>query len=308
MKVFPLIAAAASPKLTVITPSLNHGRFIGGAVRSAGVQAGVAFEHIVVDAASIDETAAVLAEFPHLQVHVCPGMDSHAALNHALGCARGEVVGFLNADDRYEPGALDAVLAAFAADPSVEMLCGGMRIFADAPEGEAVIARFDHTGPRDMPLELTFGNPGFNSWFFRRGLLDRLGGFQVRYSFGADRDLLLRAYALTRPKALARLVYHYRTHQGSRTMDPRGTNRAAMVADHLAMIAAQRAAGIWRADATMRAMLDRWEALERFKCVVRSTPATVLRAVLQTPWPLVPQALLLRRRWLRILRRGGGAD
>ena len=166
------------PVLTVITPSLNHGRFIGVAIASARLPAALPFEHLVIDAASTDETAAVLAGWPHLQVHVQPALDSHEALNHALALAQGEVIGFLNADDRYEPGALEHVLAYFSAHPEAEVLCGGLRVFTDDGAGEQDVARFLHCPPASMGLEMTFGNPGFNSWFFRRSLLQRLDGFR----------------------------------------------------------------------------------------------------------------------------------
>ena len=293
--------------LTVVTPSLNHGRYIGAAIDSARPTGQYRFEHIVVDAASTDSTHAALAARPHLIVVVRPEFDSHEALNVALDMARGEVVGFLNADDRYEPGILDVVMAYFASHPEVMALCGGMHVFTDAGNEERDVARFQHLDGADMRLELTFGNPGFNSWFFRRSLLQELGGFRTRYRFAADRDLLLRAYARTKPVALRRLAYHYRMHEGSRTMDPRGTNRHAMIIDLLSLIAAQLVE-LWGDDPAMRRLLIQWDALERLKLVVRAMRyerRNVTPAVLEVPWRYVPIALYQRRRWLRILHRGG---
>lgn len=290
------------PVLTIITASLNHGPYIGAAVDSVVVRPDIPYEHLVIDAASTDETMRVLAERPHLQVHVLPKLDSHEALNHAFGLARGEIFGMLNADDRYDPGALNDVVDYFAAHPEVEALCGSMRFFTAADDEESEYGIFQHAGGRDMRLELTFGNPGFNSWFFRAGLLRRLGGFRPRFRFGADRDLLLRLYAMTQPAILPRVVYHYRIHAGSRTMDPGGANRPAMIADHL-QIVREQSNEVWAHDPTMQAMLAAWAALEQFKLCVRAfrhgTPS-VWRALSNTPWYRVPTALYLRRRWLRM--------
>jgi glycosyltransferase involved in cell wall biosynthesis len=272
-------------------------------VDSVRPRPGIAYEHLVIDGNSRDETAQVLAARPRLDVHVMPGLDSHEALNYGLGIAQGYVIGVLNADDRYDAGALDDVVDFFAANPDVEAVCGGMRFFREEAGSERETGRFLHTTGADLRLELTFGNPGFNSWFFRTALLRRLDGFRTRYRFAADRDLLLRLYAMTTPAALPRIVYHYRIHQGSRTMDPRGTNRQAMIMDHLQLVREQ-SKQIWAHDRMMRTMLADWDALERFKLFARALRyrnAPLWPTILATPWHRVPVALYLRRRWLRML-------
>ncbi len=293
--------------LTVITPSLNHGRLIGPAIDSACPRADIAFEHLVIDGGSTDETGAELARRPWLDVHVRPELDSHEAMNYALGLARGEIIGFLNADDRYDPGALDTVVDHFVAHPNTLVLCGGMRIFVVEDGVERDVAVFYHTAPAEMQLELTFGNPGFNSWFFRCALLRRLGPFRVQYRIAADRDMLLRVVAATQPRVLERIVYHYRKHEGSRTMDPRGTNRQAMIMDHIRLVREQ-ATEVWAHDPDMLALLARWDALERFKLFVRAVrygTAPIWASLAATPWRHVPAALKLRRKWLRILAAHG---
>ena len=292
-----------SPDLTVLTPSLNHGRFIGQAVDSVRTRADIIFEHLVIDAASTDETSQVLAARPHIEVHLQPDLDSHEALNFGLARARGDIIGCINCDDHYEPGALDDVVDLFRANPDVEIVFGGIRFFFDVNGIEREIGQYFHQSGTNLRLELTFGNPGFNSWFFRRRLLERLGGFRPRFPFAADRDLLLRAYAQSTPRALRRIVYHYRAHEGSRTMDPRGTNRRAMILDHLRLIHEQTVE-VWQQDQAMRELLAKWEALERFKLAIRSVrhaEGPIMPALLATPWRLVPSALRLRHRWQRLL-------
>ena len=75
--------------LTLMTASLNHGCFIGAAMDSVRPRPGIAYEHLVIDGNSHDETAQVLAARPRLDVRVMPGLDSHEALNYALGIAHG---------------------------------------------------------------------------------------------------------------------------------------------------------------------------------------------------------------------------
>ena len=54
-------------KFSIITPSLNQGRFIRDCIESVSSQAGVELEHIIIDAGSKDETISVLQKFPHLK-------------------------------------------------------------------------------------------------------------------------------------------------------------------------------------------------------------------------------------------------
>jgi glycosyltransferase involved in cell wall biosynthesis len=296
---------AAGLALTVITPSLNHGEFVGTAVDSAIPRADIPFEHLVIDGGSTDATASVLADRPRLRVLVRPDLDSHEAMNLGLEIARGEVIGFLSCDDRYDPGALDAVVDYFNGNPTVEALCGTARQFITRDGREQEVCRFPHTGQDNMMLELTFGNPAFNSWFFRRSLLRRLGGFRVDFRLAADRDFQLRVAANTTPVVLPRLLYQYRCHPGSRTMDPRGTNRLAMIMDHIDM-AQKQSMEVWPDNTAVRSLLANWAALERFKLFIwalRNRTVPLRDSLANMPWHRVPAALLLRRRWLRILSR-----
>lgn len=289
-------------RLSIITPSLNQGRYVAAAVDSVSLRDRTACEHIIIDGGSTDETLQVLAARPHLDVRVRPEFDSHQAINHGLDLAKGEIIGFLNTDDRYDPGALDAVVDFLATHPEVEAVCGGIRFFRDASDGEQEVSQFSHVpGPR-MMLEMTFGAPGFNSWFIRAGLLKRLGGLRHEYRFSADRDLLLRVLAVTPPVVLPRVVYHYRMHEASRTLDPAKSNRVAIAREHVRM-ARQQSAEIWPHDRGAQAMLADWQALEGFKLLIdalrRPRPGK-LQDLLHMPWYCLPAGLWKRHQWLQV--------
>ena len=96
-----------TPHITVVTPSLNQGRFIGDAIRSVLAQGWDDTEHIIVDAGSTDETPEVLASYPHLRVIREPDDGQSDALNKGFLAARGEFACWLNADDFLLPGAFD---------------------------------------------------------------------------------------------------------------------------------------------------------------------------------------------------------
>ena len=95
---------------TIITPSLNYGRFLGDCLASVAPQTGVTFEHLVIDGGSTDDSAAVAARFPHAVWTQGPDKGMSDAINKGFERARGDWVMWLNADDRLKPGALAEIL------------------------------------------------------------------------------------------------------------------------------------------------------------------------------------------------------
>jgi glycosyltransferase involved in cell wall biosynthesis len=97
------------PRISVVTPSFNQGRFIGQTIDSVLAQAYPNVEHIVVDGMSTDETPAVLARYPHLRVVREPDRGAADAINKGFRIARGDILCYLNSDDTLLPGALHRV-------------------------------------------------------------------------------------------------------------------------------------------------------------------------------------------------------
>jgi len=83
------------PKISVITPSLNHGRFLRDTIESIKMQTFKDYEHIVVDGGSTDETIDILREFPHVRWISEPEKDNNRILEayrKAIAMSRGEYV------------------------------------------------------------------------------------------------------------------------------------------------------------------------------------------------------------------------
>lgn len=112
------------PKISIVTPSYNQGQFIEQAITSVLEQGYPNFEHIILDNCSTDETIAILKKYPHLIWRSQPDGGQSHALNQGFSMATGEIIGWLNADDRYLPGCFDKVTDSFANHPETDVAYG----------------------------------------------------------------------------------------------------------------------------------------------------------------------------------------
>jgi glycosyltransferase involved in cell wall biosynthesis len=116
------------PSISIVTPSLNQGGFLGEALESVRCQSLAVCEHLVLDGGSGDNTVDLLQSFaatsPSLWWRSSPDSGQSAALNEGFRRASGDIIGWLNADDRYRAGCFEAVAEAFAQHPEIDILYG----------------------------------------------------------------------------------------------------------------------------------------------------------------------------------------
>lgn len=92
--------------VSIVTPSLNQGRYMREVIESVRAQSYTPVEHIVVDGGSTDGTLDILREYEGLRWVSEPDAGQSQALNKGFALAQGEILGWLNADDAYEPEAV----------------------------------------------------------------------------------------------------------------------------------------------------------------------------------------------------------
>jgi glycosyltransferase involved in cell wall biosynthesis len=118
------------PSISIVTPSFNQAAFLDDALLSVRHQDYKCLEHIVVDGGSSDATTEILTghsesrEWKHLHWASEPDRGQSDALNKGFTRARGEVIGWLNSDDRYRPGCFAAVAKAFQDNSYVDIVYG----------------------------------------------------------------------------------------------------------------------------------------------------------------------------------------
>ncbi|ABF39895.1 glycosyl transferase, family 2 [Candidatus Koribacter versatilis Ellin345] len=134
----------SNPSISIVTPSLNQGPFLRECLKSVAKQGISVIEHIVMDGDSTDDSMETLKAFEAecrypLRWQSKRDRGQSDAINKGFKEAKGEIIGWLNADDRYRPGAFSAVLDAFRKHPETDVLYGDYT-WIDA-DGETVQQR-----------------------------------------------------------------------------------------------------------------------------------------------------------------------
>jgi glycosyltransferase involved in cell wall biosynthesis len=204
------------PRISIVTPSYNHGDYIAWTVRSVLLQRYSNLEYIVMDGGSTDATRQVIAPYYPYLAHFVSETDRGQADALARGFERstGDIMGYLNSDDMLAPDALHFVADYFETHPDVDAIYSH-RCLVDAcnkvkgywilpPHNCYLIRRYDL-----IPQE---------TCFWRRRLFERAGNIDASYRFAMDYDLFVRFMKHGTMARVNRVLGVFRVHEESKTM------------------------------------------------------------------------------------------
>lgn len=215
---FPLSPSGGWPRISVVVPSYNQGKFLGDTLDSILSQNYPNLECIVVDGGSTDNSIEIIQSVADQLAWWCSEKDDgHAhALNKGFAKATGEVLCWLNSDDMFAPWCLWIIGDIFDKFQQVEWVTGDYgiwdtfgRLVRTYPGGASAVGYL-----RQMDLNIQQ-----ESTFWRRSLWVRSGGhIELSYSLMIDAELWLRFFRHSTLYSLKTVVSGYRWHGQNRAL------------------------------------------------------------------------------------------
>ena len=218
-------------RISIVTTSLNHAAFLGETLESVRTQNYADLEHLVLDGGSSDGTLALLQSrsgprWQQLHWISEPDGGQTQAMNKGLRMATGDIIGWLNSDDRYRPGCLDTVAKVFAQNPGVDVLFGDYTLMDE--QGVHLRVRREIEFSRFVLLHHRVLYIPTTSTFFRRRIFDEGNWLDESLQYAMDHEfyarLAIRGYRFQHIHAL---LADFRWHASSKT----GTMAARQLAE-----------------------------------------------------------------------------
>ena len=208
------------PRVSIVTPSYNQGKFIEETIVSVLEQDYPNLEYIVIDGGSTDETPDIIAKYQdkiHYWVSEPDRGQSHA-LNKGFAQASGDIVAWLNSDDVYIKNAVRSAAR-------IMMNSGAHIVYSRAKlttaEGEFIRM---YEPPEDLVFrdmlfmwQHDFVCPPQPSVFVSRHVIEELGGIDESLDYAMDYDLWLRAIQEYPFNFVDDVWSEYRVHNHSKT-------------------------------------------------------------------------------------------
>lgn len=205
------------PRISIVTPSYNQGRFLEEAIRSVLLQGYPDLEYIVIDGRSSDNSVSIIEAYAPWIAHWVSEKDNgqSAAINKGWARCTGEILAWINSDDAYLPGAFGKIAAWFDRNPGLDIVYGDCRMTDEA-------GRFIQNAPtREFALEPLVCNTWFipqQSTFIRRRVVERIGNLREDLHLAMDWEYWLRAALHDCPIGfLPEMIASFRTYPDAKT-------------------------------------------------------------------------------------------
>ena len=176
-------------KVSIITITYNAENTIFNSLNSVFSQSYKNIEHIIVDGDSKDNTVKICKEFNHISKLISePDKGVYDAFNKGIKLATGDVIGFLNADDTfYNENSIQDIVDAFS-NNETDIVYGNL----DYVNDESKVIRNWISKPYEKGLVKKAWMPAHPTFYCKKEVYDRLGGYNDSFKIAGDFELCLR--------------------------------------------------------------------------------------------------------------------
>lgn len=177
------------PQISIITVSYNAVKVIRKTIESVLSQTGVDVEYIIIDGASSDGTREIIQEYTERLWYWVSEKDGgiYDAMNKGISKARGNLIGILNADDEYLPGALELVWKVFVLNPGV-VIHGDIEVSS----GNDTVDIWRGIPPNGLSSQFRKMTVSHPATFVPRAIYEKFGAYSREYQLSSDYEFILR--------------------------------------------------------------------------------------------------------------------
>ena len=209
-------------KISIITPSFNQAAFLKETINSIlSQEVSLEKEHIIVDGGSTDGSLEYLQTLDDRIRWISePDRGQADAVNKGVRMATGEIIGWLNSDDLYLPGALQAVADHFKDHPECRWAYGRCRIIdSSGKERWQWITRYKNARLKKFTIDKLLRENFISqpAVFFQKELFDEAGRLNLDLHYAMDYDLWLRFAKISPAGVIDRDLASFRRHGSSKS-------------------------------------------------------------------------------------------
>jgi glycosyltransferase involved in cell wall biosynthesis len=212
--------SANLPSISIITPSFNQGRFLEECIDSVLSQNYPNLEFIIMDGGSSDGSVEIIKKYEKYLTYwqSQPDGGQYAAIQAGFERSSGEIMAWLNSDDKYHANAFFLTAYVFSCNPEIEWLTGKHTLWDK--DGQ-IIGLYPtlHKYSREQLMKMRRDVAWIQqeSTFWRRLLWESAGGYiRPDLNYAGDYDLWVRFSRYAAVYSVNALLGGYRIHDGQK--------------------------------------------------------------------------------------------
>lgn len=206
------------PKVTIVTPSFNQGKFLEETIRSVLLQDYPNLEYLIIDGGSTDNSIEIIRKYERWLTYWVSEQDSGQAdaINKGFNKSTGEYLGWLNSDDILYPSAISHVIDSFRSEPNLDL------IYGDIDQGQFIDLEVmpllgEQMEFSEMLRTLRVPIPQQGS-LWKRSVIERCGNLDARWHVVLDREFYIRISESCQVSYLPRKLGFFRNHEQSKSI------------------------------------------------------------------------------------------
>jgi glycosyltransferase involved in cell wall biosynthesis len=207
------------PLVSIVTPSYNHGQFIRETIRSVLSQDYPFLEYWVIDGGSSDGTLELLQEFKEdSRLHWISEKDHGQAdaVNKGWALCNGEILGWLNSDDVYQPGAVKSAVVNLTQSPDTAFVYSDYD-FIDSSNNLIKSNKVRQSTLEDLLLFKCLIPQ--QTVFIKRDVINKCGGLDISLHYALDQEYWIRILESYKAKYVPQNWAQQRIHETAKTQN-----------------------------------------------------------------------------------------